>query len=300
MENALIPSMSMEEYHRDPCPTPSLSSGIARELWAKTPMHAWFKHPRLNPQYRNEERGEFDVGSAIHGIVLEPGDNNIEIIDADSYRTKLAQELRDAARAAGRTPVLVGKYGPLMEAAQAATHAIRQSEFADDWEAGISEASAFAIDGDLWLRSRFDRLAPTDAKQRIIFDVKTVSGSANPGDFCRKIGPMGYDIQAALYRRVLAAILGDINERDILFVWLVVETEEPYGASVVACGPSMTDVGFRKLDIVEAQFAACLAADRWPGYDGRTAWAEASPWEIAAVEEREMNAAMVSEGKEGE
>ena len=54
MENCLNPSMSMDEYHADPCPTPSLSSGIARVLWANTPMHAWFKHPRLNKACRNE------------------------------------------------------------------------------------------------------------------------------------------------------------------------------------------------------------------------------------------------------
>ena len=63
-----IYELSAEEYHADPCPTPSLSSSIARTLLASSPHHAWWEHPRFNPGRVREEDEKFDLGTAAHAL----------------------------------------------------------------------------------------------------------------------------------------------------------------------------------------------------------------------------------------
>lgn len=67
------------EYHADPAPAPSLSSGIARALLARSPRHAWIMSPRLNPEWAPVEKKAFDLGRAGHRAVLGVGTDYIEI-----------------------------------------------------------------------------------------------------------------------------------------------------------------------------------------------------------------------------
>lgn len=279
-DTTMTTTMPADEYHRDPCPEPSLSSHIASVLYQRTPLHAFYKHPRLNPNYRSEERNEFDFGTAVHAMVLEDG-GSIEIIDADDWRTKAAKEMRDAARLRGKTPILAHKMVAVERAAAQVALYMGQTEFKADWPDGLSEVSMFALDGGVWLRGRLDRIS---ADQRIIFDLKTTSGSAEPSDFCRKIVPLGYDIQAAMYRRLVRLTC----DTDAAFMWVVVEDDEPYGVSVVGCDPGFVQIGDRKLDICIKTWARCLKSGAWPGYDTRTAWAGPTAWELAASEDRAL------------
>ena len=60
-------------YHADPSPRPSLSSTLARVILDQSPLHAWTRHPRLNPFYESEDRKTFDIGRAAHRAVLGAG-----------------------------------------------------------------------------------------------------------------------------------------------------------------------------------------------------------------------------------
>src|SRR5260221_11592401 len=97
--------MSAEKYHADCCIVPSLSSSIAQVLLRESPRKAWFSHPRLNPAYRSQEESKFDIGTASHAMLLE-GANIIETCDFADWRTNDAKAKRDAARAAGKIPLL--------------------------------------------------------------------------------------------------------------------------------------------------------------------------------------------------
>lgn len=48
-------------YHADPCAAPSLSSSIAKVLLFKSPLHARYCHPKLNPQHQSEEKDRKSV-----------------------------------------------------------------------------------------------------------------------------------------------------------------------------------------------------------------------------------------------
>ena len=98
-----------EIYHADPCPEPSLSSSVATALIDRSPRHAWQAHPRLNPVHEPDNRQDFDLGKAAHALLLE-GRDVAEIVDAADYRTKAAREARDAAYAAGKTPLLAHQW----------------------------------------------------------------------------------------------------------------------------------------------------------------------------------------------
>ena len=95
------------EYHADPCPTPSLSSSVARILIERSPAHAWQVHVRLNPNYIPlEANTAMNIGSAVHAVVLDGDMSGIVFINAESWRTKEAKENREWALSEGKIPLL--------------------------------------------------------------------------------------------------------------------------------------------------------------------------------------------------
>ncbi len=92
-------------YHADPCVKPSLSSSIAKILLEKTPRHAWYAHPRLNPDFAANTDTKFDLGSVVHELMLGKG-VGYAVIKAADYRAKTAQAARQAAREEGKVPLL--------------------------------------------------------------------------------------------------------------------------------------------------------------------------------------------------
>ncbi|HYR45035.1 MAG TPA: hypothetical protein VER98_18535, partial [Terriglobia bacterium] len=100
-----IYTISADEYHADCCPTPSLSASIATILIQQSPLHAKSAHPRLTENPVREEERHLDLGRLCHALMLE-GDDIAVVIEADNYRTRAAQEARDAARSIGKCPLL--------------------------------------------------------------------------------------------------------------------------------------------------------------------------------------------------
>src|SRR5690606_1065600 len=66
---------------------------------------ARFRYYKDNPSARETTKA-LDLGRAAHAIVLEGDESPIVAVDADSYRTAAARAQRDAARAAGKIPLL--------------------------------------------------------------------------------------------------------------------------------------------------------------------------------------------------
>lgn len=276
-----LQAMAAEVYHADPCDRPSLSSSLARTLLTKSPLHAWHEHPRLNPARKPEERAEFDLGSAAHALLLE-GEDRMEVIDADSYRTKDAREQRDAARAAGKHPVLKSRYDDVRRMAEVALTAI---EGCPDM-AGVKLADGQPELVGIWeeegaiMRFRPDWLADSRA---VMLDYKTTT-DATPELFTRQIGRMGYHIQAAFYRRGMMAIEG----ADIPFVLVAQETEPPYAVSFHGCAPSLLAIAEAEVERAIDTWRECVRRNSWPAYTQRIHWAEAAAWQAAEHEERQI------------
>jgi hypothetical protein len=104
--NRFLPNISQAAYLRDDLgvDVPLFSSSMATTMLEESPWHAHRKHPKLGAIDTATTRPQ-KLGAALHAALLRPHEQ-IEIIDAKDFRTKLAQELRDNAIAAGKTPVL--------------------------------------------------------------------------------------------------------------------------------------------------------------------------------------------------
>lgn len=275
-EPGIVDGMPMEIYHGDPCPTPALSNGMIKPLLQQSPYHAWLQHPRLNSACKRDDDSKFDLGTAMHALLLE-GVDLCEVIHADDFRTKAAREQRDAAWAAGRTPLLVGQYEAAQVMAGRAREFLEQTEFAGVLSRGKSEQSFFWQEMGIWIKGRADFL--TDRRD-LILDYKTTA--MHPQKWKRAITDHGYDTQSLLYQRGMSA-LGHVGTR---FVFLVQETCEPHACWLVQASESMRELANMKIARAMRTWSECLKAGRWPSYPVAVQHAEAPSY--ALIEEEAM------------
>lgn len=269
-------------YHGDPCPEPSLSSSIAKLLVNRSAKHAWSAHPRLNPNQQSEHSQKFDLGSAFHTLFLRRGAEVVEI-DADDWRTNAAKAARDAAREAGRIPMLkaqLGRTKAMVEAVQ--QQVCEHPELALAFKDGEPERTlVWREENGIWCRARLDWMP----KHGPAFpDLKTTEASASPDQWGRGIlFNNDYDIQDAFYRRGLLA-LGLAQDPYVLFV--AAELDAPlHLIATHRCSPSAAAMADRMVQNAIDLWGWCLQNKRWPGYDNQTAHHDAPPWR----EERMLN-----------
>lgn len=268
-------------YHADPVAVPSLSSSLARTIIERSPLHAWTDHPRLNQAFKSEERKEYDRGSAAHALLIE-GEDRIEIIAADSYRTKAAQEARDAARAAGKHPILAAEFENIYWMRSVALAAIRNCPdlsgltLAD----GKAEESLIWQDGNAWCRARPDWHADDWS---LVIDYKTTNASAHPDAWVRTMTGQGGEVQAAFYLRGIEAL----TKHQPKWVFLVQEVEAPFACSLIGLPPAFLALGESKVATAIHLWRECVASNIWPCYPNRICWVESPAWHQARWEESE-------------
>lgn len=268
---------------------PTLNQSIAKILLSQTPAHAWQKHPRLNPDYKETHKREFDLGTAAHAVLFE-GWNKIAICDFADWRTKLAQEAKELAYSQGKTPLLAKE----AERVKAMTDAARKA-----WR-DCSDLEGYALeDGDVeraiyWVESFKDangtnyadcraRLDWLSRDMSLIVDYKTTD-NCKPEKFIRKIGDFGYDVQVDFYTRAVRSLWAEESYRETKFVFMVQETEAPFACSFVALSPAFLALAKNKVDKALAIWARCLRDNRWPGYESRIHCVDPTPWMIAEGE----------------
>ena len=285
--SAQLLSIPFRDYLADPAPVASANSGTLNTLLTKSALHAWYGHPKLNPDYRAEEGAEFDYGTAAHALLLDKSEAKLMIVEADDWRKKDAQELRKAAREAGKTALLARQIHRVRDMVRAAETAIAATGIAQTWATGASEQSILWTEGPTHCRARLDRLS---ADKRTIFDYKTCL-NAHPDAALRAVINFGYDVQAAFYQRGIRALTG--QNADFIFVFQ--EKDPPYACSLVALDPAMQDMAERKVDFALQLWANCMATGKWSGYPNRIAYLTPPAWYAAQVEEMGI-AELIEEG----
>lgn len=269
-----IHQISMQEYLQ----IKALSSGLCNTLLAYSPAHA---------KYEQENGGsdpspESDIGIAIHDALLE-GFDRIVSVAADDWRTKAAKDARDAARAAGKIPLLAHKVPQIQGAVDAALNHVEGSELSGIFRRGKPEQTIVWKEGAVLCKARPDWL--TDERD-VMLHVKSTSGSAEPSAWIRnQLTPAGYDLAALFYER---AIEQHVDANTTLTVFLVVEQNPPHGCSLVALSPAMAELAARKVARAISIWQDCHAKNEWPCYSSQIAYADPPPWQLAAWEEREM------------
>jgi len=272
---AQILNVSDAEYFRDPCATPSLSASIAKVLIMESPAHAYDIHPKLGNRPR-KPTDAMDSGTLVHTLLLGRG-TQIQVVDAPDFRTKAAQETRDAAVNAGRLPVLRHK----LDAAEKVAAQIKTRIAA--FGIAIDKMAELAIrwdepgeDGPVPCRGRLDHV---DLDAGLIIDIKKTE-SAAPRKIARYMVDYGYDIQWAAYTRAVAALKPELAGR-VEMLFLFVELDPPY--VVVPAKPSglLREFGTKRWERAVRLWERCLRENDWPGYVTETAILEPPAWMVA-------------------
>lgn len=263
-----IYTLPAEVYHADPCPEPSLSGSVAIPLVHRSPRHAWWAHPRLNKEAEQQESTRMDLGTVAHALLLGAG-GEVQVIDAENYTTKAAREARDAAREAGKTPVLAGAYGQAQKMASAAHIFLDNAVIG--WKDGAPEQALIWQEGDAWCRGMVDWLKND---RRTVIDYKTTGTSARPDDVERHLFDMNYHLKAAFYERGLNVLDPDgAGRREFLFLFQ--ETDAPYACSIVTLSEGAMMIGRKQATYAIRRWQQCMRSGVWPSYG--LAWHTASP-----------------------
>lgn len=263
--------LSSDEYHADPTETPSLSAGMINDLLT-APAKCFENSRRLNPEYQPPEKQEkFSIGSVSHVMFLEPHKFEEQVVvvrgktkdgkPSEGYSSQDAKDQRDAAFAAGKTPILPAQLEQIHRArASFFAHPFTQGAFVD----GKFEQSLFwrhPIYG-FWCRCRPDFMANSLTH---LNDYKATA-NANPEQFGRHAFNMGYHRRAAWYLEGAEAIFGT---RLAHYWFCSQETKAPFLTAVVELDMQALEAGQDENDHAAGIFARCLETDDWYGYRDR-------------------------------
>ena len=286
MKKQGIHKISAANYHADPCVGPSLSSSVAKILYARSPRHAFLAHPRLNKNYTAfKPSSNMTLGTAAHRVVLDDTLDNIVLVEADSWRTNAAKDTRDAALANGKIPLLPPDYEllePMWDAMKETSAGFPY--VGDAFRAGLTERSFIWSDclktfGEggiresekVWFRARPDiywamKLHGGDGSIEapgLIYDYKTTALPATAEGWGRN-QIWEYAMQVGHYRRGFCAVHDiDIPPR---FIFVVQETTPPHGVALF----ELDAEGLAFCDRIAASAARrwiySVLTDKWPSY----------------------------------
>lgn len=259
-------------YHGDPVPDGSLSSSGAKRLLPPS-CPAIFRYEQDNGR---PPKRVFDLGHAAHCKVLGVGAEVVEV-KADDWRTKAAQEARDAAYAEGKTPLL-SKDVAVVDAMAAVIrdHPVASALF-DHARGGKPEQSFFWRDGfhEVWRRARLDWLPDLTASGRLVLADYKTAACAEPGKFARSVFDLGYHLSAAWYIDAVKTL--GVAE-DIAFLFVAQEKTAPYPVTVCQLDFDALRIGRILSQRALGTFAECQRTGHWPGYSEQVELISPPPW----------------------
>lgn len=230
-------------YHADPL---SLSSSSAKTLIYEGPdaLHEKASQP-------SQHSDNFDFGSVVHALVLGAGE--YAVIEADSYRSKAAREMRDELRAQGVAPILRTRLAVAQEMARSV---FRHKEAASLLAQGHPEVSMWAMDPmtGVLMRGRVDWW------DGAVVDLKTTSGDVTRTGWVHTVWSFKYAFQFAYYNRILE--LNDIEPQ--CPHWIVVSKRDPYEAGVFTPSNELMRRAEHDVDRALWLYAHCQETDTWP------------------------------------
>lgn len=258
---------------------PRLHQSIASILVNRSPLHAWYKAFRAEPE-------EFDdasnSGTLCHALLL--GGKSIVAVEADDWRTKAAREQREFLRAEGKIPCLSRKLAIAHTLADKVlkqlgeVYGIRligESEKYVEWQvangAGTMTDCAGTIDH--WL-----------PKHRTILDFKSTAAVASPDGCARLMINAGSDIQQSAYRQAIEHLHPEIAGRlDFLFVYF--EMDAPHAVTVVRPGGMMRQLGDSKwgraIELWNRYLHEYGPENPWPAYSSEIVEVQPPAWAMA-------------------
>ena len=255
-----VHELTDEEYFSPALASTTLSASGAKEL-LRPGGPARFKH-RLDAGTVEVKR-EYDLGHAVHRLVLGAGPKLIRITGTgaggpDAWQNKYDKAKVERARKVGAVPMRPSDW----DAAQAMAAAVRAHPIARVLLlAGRPEQTLIwqCPTTGVWCRAKADWLR-TDG----IVDLKTAE-SAAPEALSKSAHSYGYTIQAAFYLRGFRLLNLDAR-RDPYFVHVSVEKEPPHLVHVHQLTERAITYGDRLVSQALEIYRDCTASGNWPGY----------------------------------
>lgn len=261
--------MDITAYHADPAVSKSHLDQIAR-----SPLHYWSRY--VDPDRVPEEpSAAMRLGSALHGLVLEPELFDAQFITAPAVdrRTKAGKADWDAFTAeAGKRTVLtvdervqVSRMAEQIWCHKAAAYLLNQD--------GKAEQTIKWMDVETGLECKCRPDWMINHGQ-ILVDLKTTE-DASPAGFQRSLASWRYHVQAAWYMRgVRMGIAADPEQ----FIFICVEKKPPYAVAVYASTPLVITAGARIADRDLQRLAECRATGSWPSYSDQIETIDLPKW----------------------
>lgn len=242
-----------------------MSASDACTINERTPLHYW-SLSKMNPARPAKEEADTEAvrsGKAFHVMSLEPEtwDDTVAVLPYDDYRTKAAQEARDAAIAAGKTPLK----RPTFERLQPMLAALMSHPIA----AALLKKPGHVEKTLLWrddatgaeCRTRPDKIA---ADLSFFIDLKTAT-DASDSEFSKHAWQMGYAVQSRHQADGIAACYGKRPQTGYL---IVIERDYPHAVAVKKFDGESVAKADLLLKRARMIWAACKEANYWPGYEG--------------------------------
>jgi hypothetical protein len=289
-----------ERYHGDPCPAPALSASLAK-LVNVSPLKAWSAHPRLGgaPEEGEEPDGDDteakDGGSVIDSLIFGYGPDIVEVAAKD-WRTKLAKEARDQARAEGKIPVLADKLAKYLTAAEAIranlTAALAENGIAGGFSGRSQATLIWRKENGVWCKARLDHLILSFASEGaggssyLILDLKT-SYDASPAGAERSMNTFGAPLQRAAYVDGIETLHPEFAGRGD-FLFLYAEKKPPFDCTVNRCNGELRELGERQWKRAVKKWGECLTSGKFPGYSKRVFDVAPRTYLIQADEEQQF------------
>jgi hypothetical protein len=282
-------TMPEEIYHADPCPTPALSSTLAKLVIERSLRHARLACPRYaDDRDQDEDEAVADAktenakifGSVVHALALGKG-APIIVLPFGDFKTKAAREERAALLLQGKLPILEHKHRQAVKMAAIARLAF-QDHLGVPVEQALVEVTIASVENTGtpaaprfgWRRGRLDIAAPN---LRTIIDYKSTKASAEPEAATRTLYSFGYHFQEAHYTRILDAIdPAGAGKRRFLFAFQ--ETDPPHAMSLLETDPAAKEMAAREVAKAAVKWDRAVEFDQWPGYPGNVHIAQIPPW----------------------
>jgi hypothetical protein len=182
---------------------PRLNQSIAK-LLLQCPSKAWLHHPDLGGQDTGDTTAMAD-GRLFEALICGAVLDGFAVLDFDSYRTKAAQEARNAAISAGMTPVLAEKLEAHRPAAEAIAAKIDKQLALN----GLPTLNQYTQQPYMeWTCAETGapcKGTPDLVHGNVIVDLKKAA-SAHPDDLGRTVFRYGLDIQQAAYTEAVETL----------------------------------------------------------------------------------------------
>lgn len=280
----LIRGLPAADYHA----IKALSAGMVWTADSECPRKAWIGSP-WNAARESTNAHHFDIGTAAHLAILEPGiaaSRTVIVrgftakgVPSAGYASHDAKEQRDAAYAAGKTPLLIEEWNVVeeMRAAVMGAHPLTPALFAQ----GDTEVTVQWEWNGLACKCRPDLLA---SDLSYVLDLKTTP-SANPRTIAVKAAREGWHVRASWYLGGIKAATGTLPDR---YLFVVAESKPPHLIEVYELDLKALIYGDQIIGRTIKVIGECLSKNDWPGYgDGKISTIALPSWVEFQRAERE-------------